>query len=254
MQMGYKMDNNFFDLTFVQEAINEQAIRYAEGLDYFESRADEYALLADLKLVTLPRADLPLESGNWRIEQFKVTDDYAYATFMQAVFDKHHRGFVPSGWYTKLTYCGQVIMSDTPDEIRDHLDFIKGAHGEVFIAGLGIGVVLEAMLRNRYVTGITVVEKSQDVINMVATVYQDLACAIGKPLDIIKADIFDYDPTDNEWDCAWFDIWPTLDTDNLAEMQALENKFGNNVNHMIGHWGQEVLQAQKAIEDSYDQR
>ncbi|MCV5648158.1 hypothetical protein OFN55_36090, partial [Escherichia coli] len=75
---------------------------------------------------------------------------------------------IPPGRYRRLSNGWDVVMSNTPMEIRTCQDFIERATGRVLINGLGLGMVLHAILQKDDVTHVTVIEKEQDVINLVA--------------------------------------------------------------------------------------
>ena len=59
---------------------------------------------------------------------------------------------------------GQLVMSDTPQEYRDHIAFFGRARGSVLIHGLGLGCALNVLLSMGHVNDITVVEVNPDVI------------------------------------------------------------------------------------------
>lgn len=119
-------------------------------------------------------------------------------------------------------------MSNTPAEIRDHIGFIYQAKGNVLIAGLGLGMVLKALLEKGDVTHITVVEKSEDVIKLVSPFYQD------ERVTIIHEDIFNYKP-EEIFDYSWFDIWTYICGDNYDDMKRLNRKFSRSVRNK-GYW------------------
>lgn len=83
-------------------------------------------------------------------------------------------------------------MSNTPDEIRDFQSFVRKAKGKILINGLGLGVLLKALLEKEDVTQITVIEKSEDVIKLVSGSITD------KRVSIINADAFEYKPPKGE--------------------------------------------------------
>ena len=115
-------------------------------------------------------------------------------------------------------------MSDTPMEINDHLSFIARASGRVLVTGLGLGMVLNALLCRREVTHLTVVEKSAEVVALVAPHYRARWGA--ERLEIVEADAFTYRaPRGVRYDMAWHDIWPTLSSDNLPEMRRLHAHY-----------------------------
>ena len=101
------------------------------------------------------------QSGEWKIESFKVEKND-----LSQMFSAFRTGrFVPEGDYKRLTRGNVLVMSNTPDEINDFMHFVRKAKGSVLINGLGLGVLLKALLNKDEITEITVIEKSQDVIN-----------------------------------------------------------------------------------------
>jgi hypothetical protein len=165
-------------------------------------------------------------SGSWKVSRFTVSKEAAKFEAMRAIFGGSGRG-VPAGTYTSLTRDGQVIMSDTPDEIRDHRHAISEAKGRCLVAGLGIGMVSRAMLLKPEVTHVTIIEQSSDVIKLVAPW---LTSQFPGRVTIIEADILTWTPPKGEkWDAAWFDIWDSICADNLAEMKTLSRRFARRV-------------------------
>lgn len=135
------------------------------------------------------------------------------------------RGFqtISAGDYVKLSVEGQLMMSDTPFEKRTNIEFLKNAKGRVMIAGLGIGLILNALkekVESGEVTSIVVYEKYQDVIDLVADRYSDL------PLEVRCEDILTYKPQKTEkYDTIYFDIWPNVCEDNLPEIAILHQRW-----------------------------
>jgi hypothetical protein len=165
------------------------------------------------------------QSGEWCVEHCTVTPEGEAFERLRAMINSHRvQRFVPAGDYTRLTRNGTVIMSDTPDEIRDHLAFIERAQGHILIAGLGLGVVLQALLCKKDVQTVTVIviEKSPDVIKLVWPSF-----AADRRAAVICADIFAWKPPGRgRYDWAWFDIWDQICADNLPEMTRLHRRFG----------------------------
>lgn len=166
------------------------------------------------------------QCGDWKIEKFAISDnDVKYHNLYEAA----HRGrYIESGTYWRLRHGKEVVMSNTPAEIRDHIGFIYKAKGNVLIAGLGLGMVLKALLAKDDVTHITVVEKSEDVIKLVSPFYQD------ERVTIVHEDIFNYKPKEI-FDYGWFDIWTYICGDNYDDMKRLNRKFARSVKDK-GHW------------------
>ena len=112
-------------------------------------------------------------SGDWEVKHFTVSKEREKTERLRAIFASHGR-FVPAGDYVGLYYKKTIVMSNTPDEIRDHYEIIHRAEGHVLLAGLGLGVVLQEIANKKEVKKITVIEKSEDVIKLVADHYKKM--------------------------------------------------------------------------------
>lgn len=152
-------------------------------------------------------------SGDWSIQRFTV--ERGMATFRAAMAGRD----LPPGIYTRLS-CrkGGLFMSDTPAEYRDAAWFIHVAEGSVLISGLGLGMVVKAILKKAEVTHITVLELEADVINLVAPSYPD------PRLRVIHADCRTW-KADRQFDHAWHDIWPDVSEDDLPEMASITRRY-----------------------------
>ena len=165
----------------------------------------------------------PGKKGNWEVKKFIVSDHSAKMSALRAAINGRPERAVDAGEYWMLTENGYVYMSNTPAEVRDHYGFIRAAKGSVLIAGLGLGMVIKALLDKPEVTRIVVVELSQDVIDLVGPAYTK-----DSRVEIICEDIFKF-KTSEHFDYAWFDIWPDICADNYPEMKKLHRKFSCNV-------------------------
>lgn len=164
-------------------------------------------------------------SGNWAVQSFTVSEEDAKFAGLRAMMHGG-RGGIKAGTYKKIQRGETLVMSNTPDEIQDFRHFVHRATGKVLVNGLGLGVLLKALLDKPEVTEIIVIEKSQDVINLVAETYKD------KRLTIINADAFEYQPPKGErYNCVWHDIWDNITSDNLNEMTTLHRKYGSRCNY-----------------------
>jgi hypothetical protein len=161
-------------------------------------------------------------SGEWSVETFEVDEN----DFSQKLSMIKTGRSVPTGKYKRLKRNGTVVMSNTPDEIRDFWRFVCRANGSILINGLGIGVLLKAFLNKKEVTKITIIEKSTDVISLVGNTYLK-----DERVTIINADAFDYTPPKGEkYNAVWHDIWDYICYDNLPEMAKLHRKYGKRTN------------------------
>ena len=158
-------------------------------------------IMTAMKAGTVPAG----ESGLWTIEK---------VTLQQA--NESVRGttpvVVPAGTYTylkRLTTAtmfanppGEIVMEDTPFELRTHLQFALQAHGRVLITGLGLGCIARGVLANPAVTDVTVVERSPDVLKLVRPYMPT------ERLTIIEADAIRWTKRNRiPFDCAWHDLW-----------------------------------------------
>lgn len=144
------------------------------------------------------------------------------------------------GTYTTLVVNGQVMMSDTPMEIRTNIEFLYQAHGNVLIGGLGLGVILKILENKKDIKSVTIIEKNKEVIELVGKQLK-----LPKNFKIVEGDIFQYNPeAGTKFDTIYFDIWVGICGDNWSEMKDLKKrykKFANtlNPNWWIGSWRQE---------------
>lgn len=169
--------------------------------------------------------------GSVRIEEMEVSA-------LQTMFGA--RGTQP-GTFTRLVVDGQLWMSDTQAEYRDHVSAIVNAKGRVLLNGLGLGCVLKAILAKPEVTHVDVIESDQRVVDLM----RQVAPWVNDPrVEIHVADAYEQAkawPVGTRWDAAWHDIWLDLCEDNLPEMARLKRSYGRRVDWQ-GAWGQELLQ------------
>jgi hypothetical protein len=120
-------------------------------------------------------------------------------------------------------------MSDTPAEVLDHYDVmiqIMQRGGRVLINGLGLGMITAFALRLPNVTHVDVVELQDDIIKLVGPHLPEQ-----DKLTIHHASAYDIAWDDERWDVAWHDIWPTITPENLPDMDRLEAKYADRVDH-----------------------
>lgn len=181
------------------------------------------------------------ESGDWAISSFEITDQEAKIFNIRAMLKPGCRVVHP-GKYKQLTRNGAIIMSNTPAEISDLVTFIYKAKrgGDILINGLGLGVALSAVLESPDIKTVTVVEKSPDVINLVASSF-----AHDHRVTIINADAFDWQsPKAAFYAAAWHDIWDDICGDNLPEMAKLHRKYARKAEWQ-GSWCKDLCKRLK---------
>lgn len=150
--------------------------------------------------------------GAWKLEKFTIERNNLAAMI---------QGVTP-GSYIKLTHNGECVMSDTSMEKRTNMDFYCNAYGDVLIGGLGIGMIVLAIQDKPEVKSITVIEKYQEVIDMIVTQLN-----FNSKVNIICADVFEWKPEKGiKYDVSYMDIWNYINEDVYEEeMKPLKRKY-----------------------------
>lgn len=190
------------------------------------------------------------KSGDWSVEYFTVTEEETKLDRLRAACNPSALGrYVPAGEYMALKRRGTIVMSTTPDELRD-FQFLRHETGSGLIAGLGLGCAVTFLLHEpSKVETVTVIEKSPDVLALVGqTLYQ----AFPGKLILIQADIFTWEPPKGMcWDWGWYDIWDNICGDNLPEMTKIKRRFGRRVARQFC-WQEHHLRYQARKEREYE--
>lgn len=168
--------------------------------------------------------------GKWEIKTFTLTDHQA---------DMHNlsesrgleRYIVAGVPYKSLLrydipepgYAGTIVMTNTPAEVIDILPFVEKASGDILIFGLGMGMVVQALLEKEDIKTITIVEIDHELIELVGFHYSSQSSKI----KVIQGDAFEYYDK-NRYNAIWFDIWDTIDEENLQEMKRLKKRWSKN--------------------------
>lgn len=187
----------------------------------------------------------PGRVGVAAVEHFKVTShDANMAAFRRINIDP--------GKYAKLTVDGDLMMSDTRDERITNYRILSDAHGHVLIAGLGLGMILHPILKKPEVRSVLVVEKYQDVIDLISPSLDPAK------LTIECGDIFTWKPTKGrKFNVIYNDIWPDITTENLPEIAKLHQREKTWVDRSdpecsLRSWMQDSLRAQRQRERTYE--
>ena len=152
------------------------------------------------------------EINGWKLEKFEIKQGN-----FRAMID----GIMP-GKYIRLTHKGECVMSDTSMEQRTNLRFCSKAYCDIIIGGLGIGMIIMAIQDKPEVKSITVIEKNQEVIDIVASQLN-----FNNKVKIIHADVFEWKPERGvKYDMAYMDIWNWINEDIYKkEMQPLKRRY-----------------------------
>jgi hypothetical protein len=197
------------------------------------------------------RCEIPEgETEHWAVERFTVSGEDERRGMMRACNPSSGGRYVPKGTYTRLVrqtergFAGPM-MSDTPDEIHDHLFPLMEARGVCLVTGLGLGCVVKGMLEKRDEHGEYAVEKVIVIeieAEIIALVGPWLKEKYGDRLEIRHADALTYKaPVGEKYDTVWHDIWPDICEDNLDTMATLHRKYGRRCRWQ-GSWQRSYLQ------------
>lgn len=150
--------------------------------------------------------------NNWKLQKFEIKPGD-----IGAMFD----GIAP-GKYIRLLHDDECVMSDTNMEKRTNSEFCINAHGDIIIGGLGIGMIVMAVQDKPEVHSITVIEKNEEVIEMIASQLN-----FNDKVNIICDDVFSWKPDRGvKYDMVYMDIWNYINSEIYkAEMQPLKRKY-----------------------------
>jgi hypothetical protein len=165
------------------------------------------------------------KKGPWSIESFTMTKEQSESTGLRAMIKGDPNLFCPPGDYKRLVHAKRgIVMSNTLMEVESNKEFVEEAHGEVLIHGLGLGMVLEAVLAKPTVRHVTVIELDQDIIDLVAPhFYSEFNL---NTLTIKKGDALKHKPKKGDfYHAIWHDIWDDISPENLTDMVKLRDRW-----------------------------
>lgn len=176
-------------------------------------------------------------SGDWKVETFVIEKDAPGLLYLAL------KGrYVAPGIYKRLVHKRRVIMSNTQAEIMDFRYFLNKAKGNVLINGLGLGVLLKALLDKPGIESVTVIEISEDVINLVGSHFKD------PRVQIIHADALTWKPPKGvHYDAAWHDIWDDICLTNWESMSKLHRKYGRKCSYQDS-WCRAQIMRERELE------
>ncbi len=184
------------------------------------------------------------ESGEYRIEHFEITLKEAEREEMRSIYSRNYLGrMTRPGRFCRLIrgegWSRDILMSDTDAERNTNRDVVRAAHGDVLLAGLGLGMVVCPIAQKGEVSSITIVEISQEVIDLVEPYLCKYLGGDAEKVTIICEDIFEYVPT-QKFDVIYFDIWGDVCGDEYEDTKKLHRKFSRKLvrdgDHFMGSW------------------
>lgn len=155
------------------------------------------------------------------------------------------------GTFTALSRRDGPMMNDCRAEILDHYDVIDQLrHPEsrnVLISGLGLGMIAGAALQQPHLIRLHIVEAEVDVIDLVGRHLLDDPRVTIQHGDALEVDV------DGHWDVVWHDIWPTITSGNLPQMEALRTRYQDRARWQ-GCWAEDLCQDMSQLGTGSDQR
>ena len=177
--------------------------------------------------------------GPWAIEEFEVSETDARIFNMRASMRPGARVFsVQPGRYKRLIHDSRgVVMSNTHMEVFTNRQAFAASKGFVLINGLGMGMLLEAILAKPEVNRVRVVELDDDVLKLVGPHFSS-----DPRVELVHHDALTYKPPRGEqYDFVWHDIWDTITSDNLPQMKALTRKYRRPRSQAQACWSRELI-------------
>lgn len=104
----------------------------------------------------------------------------------------------------------EIWARDDESERNIRREAAQKASGDVLVVGLGLGVINEYLKENRNVTSITIVEKSQQVIDLVREIFPERLSGV----IVFPTDFFSF-KTGGKYDYIYGDIFHVLDPRNF---------------------------------------
>lgn len=150
-----------------------------------------------------------------------------------------------------LEESGSVWMTDYPIEQEQHRRQMQEITGEVLVGGLGLGVGATMLVNDPDVSHVTVIEKSADVIELVAPhISKRLPFC---KLSIIHDDLFEYlSQTQERFDYAFYDIWTSDGEGTFFDMvlplvnTSVDRGIVEDQSQVIC-WNEDVMRGQLAL-------
>jgi len=184
----------------------------------------EFGLLRKIKMVEHLQ---PMKKGIAELQHFEISEETVRFEKLRALMNYSSECVtLEAGKYCRLIVDNKLVMSDTGMEKDTNFEFTMKANGHVLIAGLGLGMILKAVENYDCIKSITVIEKEQDVIDII-----NPQLKLHSNVNIICADIFEWVPLQGmKYDVIYFDIWSEICGDNYTEMKRLHRKFCRKLN------------------------
>jgi hypothetical protein len=177
-----------------------------------------------IKAARCPSTLAPQSFGAWTIKKTDFGGFTQTVLFHQTVKTMH------------LIH-GDVVMEDSPNELRKHLPIWLAAKGRVLVTGLGLGCVVRGLLASPAVEHVIVVEKDRELIRSVGNEF-DEKFNPRRRVQLIHDDALTIKlRPEFRCDFAWHDLWIDPAEGNLQKLHMkLFVKFRRHCPRQ-GAWG-----------------
>lgn len=128
---------------------------------------------------------------------------------------------IPGGTtVTRLIVGRNLWMSDSPMEQKSNQPFVRAAHGDILIAGLGMGLILPPLLQRRATRSVTILEENPHIIEAISPHFQH------PKLQVLQADAHKWRPKRGQkFDSIYLDIWPDYSIHSIGEARELGRRY-----------------------------
>lgn len=156
------------------------------------------------------------------------------------VFNRHKKDkveIIKQKNHTFLWINDYLWMWDIPVEREYQRQIASKAYGDVLVAGYGLGLVQEYLLKNPSVTSVVTIEKIPEVITECRKFYDTIHGGVE------IGDFFDYSE-EKRFDCVIGDAWEEILPEFLADYEKFKEKAGKLVKKdgKILAWGQDYFE------------
>ena len=129
--------------------------------------------------------------------------------------------------------CLMPIMQNSDAEYVEHQWLWDTMTGDILVGGLGIGMINQALIDNPDVTSVTIIEISQDVVDLV---WDD--CPKDDSFSLIVADFETWTPPEGTtYDVIWCDAWLVDNSLTYSAYRNLMTERYSQYTDNIGFWG-----------------
>ena len=144
------------------------------------------------------------------------------------------RSFLAEQRWTRLYDGEQLWMSDTPQERAMMLHGARGMAGHVLVAGGGLGIYPQFLLRYGRATRITIVEQHPTIAHLLRRQFAHKGA-----VQIVEAPFehFIFHPAHPRYDGCYIDIHPTIDPTWLPGLNWLRDQCSALIRGELRIWG-----------------